>query len=163
MDAISRVATGRATGPDLIPVELLKAGGNPLCLLLARLFSKVGDHRAPLAWRWGENVPVPTKFDKPLTQDTARRVLLGNAIAKIWAKMIRAQLAPHSVLQSSAQQLGPSFGGGTHFATQAVKLHMHNATILKKCGAGRLRGSQGSLLSHSSGVRSGWLVGRRVN
>ena len=72
MDAISKVAAGKATGPDLIPVELLRAGSSPLCLLLSRLFSKVGDHRAPLAWRWGENVPVPKKFDKPLTPDTAR-------------------------------------------------------------------------------------------
>ena len=54
-------------GPDLIPVELLKAGSSPLCLLLARLFSKVGDQRAPLAWKCGQNVPVPKKFDKPLT------------------------------------------------------------------------------------------------
>ena len=135
VDAISRVATGRATGPDLIPVELLKAGGSSLCLLLARLFSKVGGHRAPLAWRWGENVPVPKKSDKPLTPDTARGVLLGNAIAKLWAKMIRTELAPHFALQSFAQQLGPSSGGGTHFATQAVKLHMHKTSILKKCGA----------------------------
>ena len=135
VDAISRVATGRATGPDLIPVELLKAGGSSLCLLLARMFSKVGDHRAPLAWRWGENVPEPKKFDKPLTLDTARGVLLGNATAKLWAKMIRTELAPHFALQSFAQQLGPSSGGGTHFATQALKLHMHKASILKKCGA----------------------------
>ena len=89
VDAISKVAAGKATGPDLIPFYLLKAGSSPLCLLLARLLSKVGDHRAPLAWRWGENVPVPKKFDKPLTPDTARGVLLGNAIAKLWAKMIR--------------------------------------------------------------------------
>ena len=135
VDAISKVATGKATGPDLIPVELLKASSSPLCLLLARLFSKVGDYRAPLAWRWGENVPVPKKFDKPLTPDTARGVLLGNAIANLWVKMIRTELAPHVALQSSAQQLGPSSGGGTHFATQAVKLHMHNATILKKCSS----------------------------
>ena len=135
VDAISRVATGRATGPDLIPAELLKAGGSSLCLLLARLFSKVGGHRAPLAWRWGENVPVPKESDKPLTPDTARGVLLGNAIAKLWAKMIRTELAPHFALQSFAQQLGPSTGGGTHFATQAVKLHMHKTSILKKCGA----------------------------
>ena len=52
VDAISKVAAGKATGPDLIPVELLKAGSSPLGLLLARLFSKVGDHGAPLAWRW---------------------------------------------------------------------------------------------------------------
>ena len=135
VDAISKVAAGKATGPDLIPVELLKAGSSPLCLLLSRLFSKVGDHRAPSAWRWGENVPVPKKLDKPLTPDTARGVLLGNAIAKLWAKMIRTELAPHFALQSSAQQLGPSPGGGTHLATPAVKLHMHNATILKKCSA----------------------------
>ena len=51
VDAISKVAAGKATGPDLIPDELLKAGSGPLCLRLARLFSKVGDHRAPLAWR----------------------------------------------------------------------------------------------------------------
>ena len=49
--------------------------------------------------------------------------------------MIRTELAPHFALQSSAQQLSPSSGGGTHFGTQAVKLHMHNATILKKCSA----------------------------
>ena len=30
VDVISNVATGKATGPDLIPVELLKAGSNPL-------------------------------------------------------------------------------------------------------------------------------------
>ena len=126
VDAISKVASGKATGPDLIPVELLK-----VCLLLARRFFKVGDCRAPFAWRWGENVPVPEKFDKPLTPDTARGVLLGNAIAKLWAKMIRTELSPHFALQSSAQ-FGPSSGGGTHFATQEVKLHMHNATILKK-------------------------------
>ena len=44
-------------------------------------------------------------------------------------------MAPHFTLQSSAQQLGPSRGGGTHVATQAVNLHMRNATILKKCSA----------------------------
>ena len=49
--------------------------------------------------------------------------------------MIRKELVPHFVLQSSAQQHGPSSGGGTHFATQAVKLHVHDATILKKCSA----------------------------
>ena len=70
-----------------------------------------------------------------MTPDTARGVLLGNAIAKLWAKMIGTELAPQFALQSSAQQLGPSSGGGTHFATQAVRLHMHNATILMKCGA----------------------------
>ena len=133
-DAISKVV-GEATGPDLVPVEFLKAGSSPLCLHLSRLFAKVGDHRAPLAWRWGENVHVPKKFDKPLTPDTAGGVLLGNAIAKLWAKMIGTELAPHFALQSSAQQLGPSPGGGTHFATQAVKLHMRNATIPKKCSA----------------------------
>ena len=88
-----------------------------------------------IQWRWGENVPVHKKFDRPLTPDTARGILLGNAIAKLWAKMIRTEVAPHFAFQSSAQQLGPSPGGGTHFPTQAVKLHMHNATILKKCSA----------------------------
>ena len=110
VDAISKVAAGKAAGPDLIPIELFKAGSSPLCLLLDRLLSKVGDHRAPLAWRWGENVPVPKKFDKSLTPDTSRGVLLGNAIAKLWAKIIRTELAPHIALQSSAQQLGHSSG-----------------------------------------------------
>ena len=31
VDAMSKVAAGKATGPDLIPVELLKAGSSPLC------------------------------------------------------------------------------------------------------------------------------------
>ena len=147
---------------DLIPVELLKAGSSPLCLLLARLFSKVGEHRAPLAWRRGENVPVPKKFDRPLIPDTARGVLLGNAIARLWAKMIRTELAPHFALQSSAHQLGPSSGAGTDFATQAVKLHMHNATILKKRSAAVFADLK-ALLSHSSGTRSRWPFGRSVN
>ena len=41
VDAFSKVAAGKATGPDLIPVDLLKAGSTPLCstplcLLLSR-------------------------------------------------------------------------------------------------------------------------------
>ena len=135
VDAISKVVAGKATGSDLNPVEFLKAGSSPLSLLLSRLFAKVGDCRAPLAWRWGENVPVPKQFDKPLTQDTARGVLLGNAIAMLWAKTIGTDLAPHVALQSSAQQLGPSPGCGTHFATQAAKLHTHDPTGLKGCNA----------------------------
>ena len=134
-DTISKAVAGKATGPDLIPVEFLKAGGSSLCMLLSRIFAKVGHRRAPLSWRWGENVPVPKKLDKPLTRDTARGVLLGNPIAKLWAKMIRTTLAPHVALQSSAQQLGPSSGGGTHFPTQAAKLHMHNAAIQRKSSA----------------------------
>ena len=70
----------KATGPDLIPVEFLKAGSSPLCLLLSRLFAKVGHHRAPLTWRWGENVPVPKKLDKPLPPDAARGVLPGSPV-----------------------------------------------------------------------------------
>ena len=73
VNAISKAVAGKATGPDLIPVEFLKAGSSPLCLLLFRLFAKVGDYKAPLTWRWGENVPVPKKFDKPLTPDTPWR------------------------------------------------------------------------------------------
>ena len=63
-EVIAGLPNRKAQGEDSVPNDILKAGGQLVCLQLAQLCSKANESTAvPLTWRGGLMVTIPEAGD----------------------------------------------------------------------------------------------------
>ena len=93
-EVIAELPNRPAQGEDSVPNEILKAGGQPLCLQLAQLCSKANESAAvPLTWKGGLMVPSPKAGD---LRDCSnhRTVQTANYLKKVYSKILCRSLVP---------------------------------------------------------------------
>ena len=117
---LARTKSGKATGPDAISYELLKASGADGARAWSQLCVKVAREGAPLEWRGGCLFPVPRKSSMPLS----RAVLCSSCPGKIYAATLRRAAIPWMHMWVGQAQSGAVPHGGTDFAVMTVRCYL---------------------------------------
>ncbi|KAK3537003.1 hypothetical protein QTP86_032259 [Hemibagrus guttatus] len=102
--ALKRMKSGKAVGPDDIPVEVWKCLGEAAVEFLASLFNRVLEsERMPEEWR---SVLVPIFKNKGDVQSCSnyRRIKLMSHTMKLWERVVEARL--RKVVEICEQQYG---------------------------------------------------------
>ena len=123
--ALAALPARKATGPDGIPAELLRAGGPPVALALHGIISKTLQSRVvPVPWKGGKLINLWKGKADPRTCGHHRGLLLGDHSGKVFTLLLKSQLEdvyskflPDSQsgcvrseeLRSSATLAGPSW------------------------------------------------------
>ena len=117
----------KASGPDDLTAELLKAGGEPLARLLVSLFKSIAEARTvPKAWKGGRLVKLFKGKGDPAECDSSRGLLIGDVLSKLFTGL----LAPH--VQDRAEsffpepQAGCVKGKGTSWVSHTSRLFLEN-------------------------------------
>eukprot|EP01137_Pigoraptor_chileana_P025805 Opistho-2@95846 len=91
--ALSAVQIGKAAGPDGVPNELLKAGGDFMVNLLRALFERsCKERKTPRAWKQGLIVPLHKKGDRT-DPDNYRGITLLSCVGKLYNRVLQNRLA----------------------------------------------------------------------
>ena len=98
VDEVAEVIAGlpkrKAQGEDSVPNKILKAGGQPVCLQLARLCSKANESAAvPLTWKGGLIVTKPRTGGLRRCSNH-RAIQTASCMGKVCSKVLRRSLAP---------------------------------------------------------------------
>ena len=93
-EVIAELPNRKAQGEDSVPNEILKAGGQPVCLQLAQLCSKANELAAvPLTWKGGLMVTLPKARDQRDCSNH-RAVQTASCVGKVYSKVLRRSLVP---------------------------------------------------------------------
>ena len=115
--AIRRMKSGKAPGPGLLPIDVLKAGGPTIAQLLLPLLTKANCHlREPLAWKGGLLIPLFKGKGSPQNAASYRSIFLSDACAKIHHSHIRKSLADAWSMTNDVIQQGGKKGCSTDIA-----------------------------------------------
>ena len=113
IDFVRKYQRGKALGTDLIPVELLLAGGLPVATLLHKLIVSCWlQRRVPLLWKGGRLIYLDKPGGIKFTCEDKRGILINDQMATIFGRTLRPQLlsfAPKLVPLSQA--IGPARRG----------------------------------------------------
>ena len=128
---VRKLRKGKATGPDQICNELLKAGGDQMCARLHEMLVKtVCAGREPLQWKAGRAVPLYKK-GAVSNPDNYRSIFLSNSIAKLHHSLLRDRLCATYEKVASKACFGGRKGCGTdmgHYMLQSLlSLAEHSA------------------------------------
>jgi len=111
-EAIKRLKSGKAAGPDQVAVEALKAGGSIIVNNLHKLLSRVWkEERVPNDWKLADVVPILKKGDKTRCENY-RGISLLSVVGKVLAQVIRARLQAFREVTTREEQCGFRPGRG---------------------------------------------------
>ena len=111
-EAIKRLKSGKAAGPDRVAAEALKEGGAVVIDKLHKLFSMVWkEERLPCDWKLADVVPVFKKGDKTRCENY-RGISLLSVVGKVLAQVIRARLQAFREITAREEQCGFRPGRG---------------------------------------------------
>eukprot|EP00435_Cladocopium_sp_Y103_P025210 s540_g6.t1 len=129
---VHRLKRGKAPGPDQLPPDVLKAGGEPLAKHLTTLIAKTAAHaREPSAWRGGRLVPLHKgKLPKSDPQGY-RSIFLNGFVTKTYHAAIRKHLVDAWSSVLTHLQLGGRKGLGCDSAHHLVQAHLAHGAVRK--------------------------------
>jgi len=91
-DAIGRLKKGKASGPDLVRNEMLKAGVTTILPMLHRLFNRILNSGIyPKDWRCNILLPLHKK-GSPQVTDNYRGIAIGSCLAKLFCSVLNKRL-----------------------------------------------------------------------
>ncbi|KAK3516208.1 hypothetical protein QTP70_006358 [Hemibagrus guttatus] len=103
--ALKRMKSGKAVGPDDIPVEVWKCLGKAAVEFLASLFNRVLEsERMPEEWRRSVLVPIFKNKGDVQSCSNYRRIKLMSHTMKVWERVVEARL--RKVVDICEQQYG---------------------------------------------------------
>ncbi|KAK3521727.1 hypothetical protein QTP70_015844 [Hemibagrus guttatus] len=103
--ALKRMKSGKAVGPDDIPVEVWKCLGEAAVEFLASLFNRVLENeRMPEEWRRSVLVPIFKNKGDVQSCSNYRRIKLMSHTMKLWERVVEARL--RKVVEICEQQYG---------------------------------------------------------
>ena len=121
--AIARMGTGKAVGPDEVPAELLKAGGDALAVRVHALIDRVvTSQRWPWRWKGGRIATLWKKKGDYQVCDDNRGLLIADHLGKILPDLIKVNLTPHLAAHLPPSQHGGVEGGGTEVPNHTLRL-----------------------------------------
>ena len=116
-NSVKKLRRGKTPGPDLIPSDLLKAGGDVLLQCLMPLYTKASAHaQEPLTWKGGFLIPLWKGKQHPSSPSGYRSIFLSSYVAKLYHQQIRA----HLVACWDDKITGLQFGGRRHHGTDTA-------------------------------------------
>ncbi|KAK3559739.1 hypothetical protein QTP86_019373 [Hemibagrus guttatus] len=103
--ALKRMKSGKAVGPDDIPVEVWKCLGEAAVEFLASLFNRVLEsERMPEEWRRSVLVPIFKNKGDVQSCSNYREIKLMSHTMKVWERVVEARL--RKVVEICEQQYG---------------------------------------------------------
>ncbi|KAK3542861.1 hypothetical protein QTP70_006129 [Hemibagrus guttatus] len=103
--ALKRMKSGKAVGPDYIPVEVWKCLGEAAVEFLASLFNRVLEsERMPEEWRRSLLVPIFKNKGDVQSCSNYRGIKLMSHTMKVWERVVEARL--RKVVEICEQQYG---------------------------------------------------------
>ncbi|KAK3553256.1 hypothetical protein QTP86_032787 [Hemibagrus guttatus] len=103
--ALKRMKSGKAVGPDDIPVEVWKCLGEAAVEFLANLFNRVVEsERMPEEWRRSVLVPIFKNKGDVQSCSNYRGIKLMSHTMKVWERVVEARL--RKVVEICEQQYG---------------------------------------------------------
>ncbi|KAK3512269.1 hypothetical protein QTP70_002266 [Hemibagrus guttatus] len=103
--ALKRMKSGKAVGPDDIPVEVWKCLGEAVVEFLASLFNRVLEsERMPEEWRRSVLVPIFKNKGDVQSCSNYRGIKLMSHTMKVWERVVEARL--RKVVEICEQQYG---------------------------------------------------------
>ncbi|KAK3525223.1 hypothetical protein QTP86_023307 [Hemibagrus guttatus] len=103
--ALKRMKSGKAVGPDDIPVEVWKCLGEAAVEFLTNLFNRVLEsERMPEEWRRSVLVPIFKNKGDVQSCSNYRRIKLMSHTMKVWERVVEARL--RKVVEICEQQYG---------------------------------------------------------
>ena len=129
---VHRLRRGKAPGPDAVPPDVLKAGGEPLAKHLLVLTSKAAAQaREPAAWRTGRLIPLH-KGKLPKDDPTGyRSIFLNNFTTKVYHATLRQHLVSSWQSVLTHIQMGGRKGVGCDSAHHLIQSHLARSSALK--------------------------------
>ena len=136
LDQVAEIVAGlpnrKAQREDSVPNEILKAGGQPVCLQVAQLCSGANELAAvPLTWKGGLMVTIPKAGD---LRDCSnhRAVQTASCMGKVYSKVLRRWLVPLFDKYARADQHGGVKGRGTEIASLTARVIMRRFSKIGK-------------------------------
>ncbi|KAK3566642.1 hypothetical protein QTP86_001843 [Hemibagrus guttatus] len=121
--ALKRMKSGKAVGPDDIPVEVWKCLGEAAVEFLASLFNRVLENeRMPEEWRRSVLVPIFKNKGDVQSCSKYRGIKLMIHTMKVWERVVEARL--RKVVEICEQQYGFMPGKSTTDAIFALRILM---------------------------------------
>jgi len=121
IDAILVAPSGRATGLDVIPNELLKVNPEAVAKHIFSIAHSAVSIGAPLAWKGGLMVDIfKGSGDRELVTNS-RGVLTSSNVGKIYAKAVRRQLLPYLQAVVGDEQYGGLPGRGAVYGSHVIR------------------------------------------
>ena len=119
---IKKLRNGRAPGPNKSLPEILKAGGDEMCMQLLPMISKAIFHtREPLEWKSGTLVPLFKGRGNPSEASAYRCINVADCTGKIHHGWVRQFLEEQWVANQQSIQLGGRKGVGTDIAHHVIQ------------------------------------------
>jgi len=104
--AIHSLKNNKASGPDNIPAELLKMGGEELPKVMHEIVERIWNtEKIPEEWLEGALIPLHKKGDK-LVCENYRGIALLNTAYKVFAKVLFDRLSPRAETVIGEYQCG---------------------------------------------------------
>ena len=131
-EVIAELPNRKAQGEDSVPNEILKAGGQPVCLQLAQLCSKANELAAvPLTWKGGLMVTIPKAGD---LRDCSnhRAVQTASCVGKVYSKVLRRSLIPFFENMPGPTSMEVSRDEGTEIASLTARVLMRRFSKIGK-------------------------------
>ena len=123
--AVDSLAKGKATGPDGIRAELLKAGGSPLVRRLHQVIRcAVRNISIPHAWKGGRLATAWKMKGLPDICDNHRGLLLGDHSGKVMTSLLKDQLDEPYLKALPNAQSGCVRNRSTPFVCHTVRLFL---------------------------------------
>ena len=120
--AIRKLQTGKAPGPDLITNEVLKASpGAAARMLLPLMWKMVLRLQEPVIWKGGRLLPIYKKKGSHEECQSFRGILLMDSMGKVLRSAGRHLVAAPFFHQSDAMHIGGKPGMPVQFGNQAVR------------------------------------------
>ena len=121
--AMKRMKSGKAVGPDGIPVEAWKCLGEMAVEFLTRLFNKILEsERMPEEWRLSVLVPIFKNKGDVQSCGNYRGIKLLSHTMKVWERVVEARLRGEVMI--CEQQYGFMPGKSTTDAMFALRMLM---------------------------------------
>ncbi|KAK3526392.1 hypothetical protein QTP70_025421, partial [Hemibagrus guttatus] len=128
--ALKRMKSGKAVGPDDIPVEVWKCLGEAAVEFLASLFNRVLEsERMPEEWRRSVLVPIFKNKGDVQSCSNYRGIKLMSHTMKVWERVVEARL--RKVVEICEQQYGFMPRKSTTDAIFALRI------LMEKCRDGQ--------------------------
>ena len=128
--ALAALPARKATGPDGIPAELLRAGGAPVAFALHGVISKTLQSRVvPVPWKGGKLVNLWKGKADPRVCGHHRGLLLGDHSGKVFTSLLKSQLEEVYSKYLPDSQSGCVRGRGTSFVSHTSRAFLDHCQL----------------------------------
>jgi len=125
--AIRQIASRKAKGPDDVPAELFKAGGETALDRMHRIYVAIWETGEwPEEWTFSTVIPLPKKGDLKQCESYRTIALVSHAI-QILLRIILERIRVKTETEIAGEQVGFPQGRGTKDQITNLRILMHKA------------------------------------